>query len=447
MLAVTAFGTLMTLVTVSLDTMAEDLGTGRATITWTITGLMLTMALLTPLAGTLGDIHGHRKMLLGGLLGGAVATILCGLAWDAPSLIAFRVLFGVFGAAVNPNAMSLMMHAYGPERRSTAVGWFTFATTGAPTLGLIVGGPLIDWAGWRSVFFLFGAVSAIACVVGFLTVRAIPRAEGRPLDLAGAFTLGFGVLSILIAITSFATATQAGGVGGALTDPATLISIALGIAFLAWFVRIERRVEVPMLKLDYFRRRNFSLPLMSGAAIQFAYMGGFVITPSLLQNRYGWSIGASALLMMPRPGIFSLASPLGGWLPSRVGYRWPVVAGAVSMIISMCIFAFAALRTDGIGIAMIVIALCLTGLAAGISQPAIGALTVDSVDEQDMGVANGMNQQTMFVGIVAGIQIMSVVLGDVIEPNRYAMTFLIGLGAAFVGLAAALAIQSLRPRR
>ena len=96
---------------------------------------------------------------------------------------------------------------------------------------------------------------------------------------------------------------------------------------------------------------------------------------------------------------------------------------------------------------MIVAALCLTGLAAGISQPAIGALTVDSVDEQDMGVANGMNQQTMFVGIVAGIQIMSVVLGDVTEPGRYAGTFLIGLAAALLGLVAALAIQSLRPRR
>jgi DHA2 family multidrug resistance protein len=98
MLAVTAFGTLMTLVTVSLDTMAEDLGSSRATMTWTITGLMLTMAVFTPLAGTLGDIWGHRKVLLLGLGGGAIATALCGVAWSAGSLIGFRVLFGMFTA-------------------------------------------------------------------------------------------------------------------------------------------------------------------------------------------------------------------------------------------------------------------------------------------------------------------------------------------------------------
>ena len=133
-------------------------------------------------------------------------------------------------------------------------------------------------------------------------------------------------------------------------------------------------------------------------------------------------------------------------MPSRIGFRWPVLLGSLSMIVSMIVFTIAAPRTDGFGIGLIVVALCLTGLAAGISQPAIASLSVDSVDEQDMGVANGMNQQTMFVGIVAGIQIMSVVLGDNVEPNRYAATFLIGLGMAGVGLAAALVIRAARPR-
>lgn len=433
MLAVTAFGTLMTLVTVSLDSMAEDLGSSRATVTWTITGLMLTMAVFTPLAGSLGDIWGHRKVLLVGLLGGAAATALCGIAWNAASLIGFRVLFGIFAAGVNPNAMSLMMHAYGPARRSTAVGWFQFAVTGAPTLGLIFGGPLIDWAGWRSVFFLFGGFSAFAFVVGLIWLRPIPRALGRPLDLPGAFSLGFGVLGLLVAITRFATS--------GLADVGGIIALVAGVGCLRAFVVIESRVDNPMLKLEYFRRPNFSLPLVSGAAIQFAYMGGFVITPSLLQNPYGFSIGASALLMMPRPGIFSLASPLGGWLPHRVGFRLPIVAGAVSMIVSMAVFMVASPRTDGLGVALIVIALCLTGLAAGISQPAIGTLTVDSVDPEDMGIANGMNQQITFVGIVGGIQTMSVVLGEDPSGGRYATTYLVGLGVAALALIAASRIR------
>lgn len=287
MLAVTSFGSLMTLVTVALGDIGDDLGASRATMTWAITGLMLTMAVCTPLAGTLGDVHGHRKVMLIGLLGGAVATLLCGLAWDAASLIGFRVLFGVFAACVNPNAMSLMMHAYGPERRATAVGWFQFAVTGAPTIGLIVGGPLIDAAGWRVVFFAFAGVGLGAFAIGLPSLRPIPRQEGRPLDLAGAASLGLGVLGVLLAITEATGSIRDEGFGAILNPLAIAFAVGGALAFVV-FVRVERKSPAPMLRLDYLKRRNFTMPLVSSAAVQFAYMGGFVITPALLEDRYGW---------------------------------------------------------------------------------------------------------------------------------------------------------------
>ena len=135
MLAVMAFGSLMTIVTVSLDQIANDLDSSRATLTWMITGLMLAMAVVTPIGGKLGDIKGHRAIFLIGLVGGVVTTLASALAWDATSMIVFRVLFGMTGALVMPNGMALMMHAYGPTRRATAMGWYQFAMTGAPTIG------------------------------------------------------------------------------------------------------------------------------------------------------------------------------------------------------------------------------------------------------------------------------------------------------------------------
>ena len=150
MLAVMGFGSLMTIVTVSLAEIATDLHTSRATLGWVVTGLMLAMAVVTPLAGKLGDIRGCRTVFLWGLAGGVITTALCGLAWNAGSLILFRVLFGVSGALVMPTGMSLMMNAYGPARRASAVWWFQFALSGAPTIGLILGGPLIEVIGWRA---------------------------------------------------------------------------------------------------------------------------------------------------------------------------------------------------------------------------------------------------------------------------------------------------------
>ena len=424
MLAVTAFGSLMTLITVALDDMGADLGASRVTMTWAITGLMLIMAVATPMAGTLGDVHGHRKVLLIGLLGGAVATFLCGLAWNAPSLIFFRVLFGLFAAMVNPNAMSLMMHAYGAERRATAVGWFQFAVTGAPTLGLIAGGPLIDATGWRTIFFVFAGVSLIAFLVGAPLLRPMPRQVGRPLDVRGATSLGLGVLGVLLTITELVS-----GRFGLLL----VVWVAVAIGFLANFVHVERTVAAPMLKLEYLHRREFSMPLLSAAAVQFAYMGGFVITPALLSRRYGWTTGAIALLMMPRPGAFSVASLAGGWLPSRIGFRWPIMIGALSMAASMIAFAVASPLTGAVGIGLIVLGLVLSGVASGISQPSVAAMSVNAVDEADLGIANGMNQQMVFVGIVAGIQTMNVLVGESLDSARFVQTYLVGLGFALVG--------------
>ena len=447
MLAVTAFGSLMTLVTVALGTIGDDLGASQATITWTITGLMLVMATVTPIAGTLGDVHGHRKVFLIGLAGGAVATLLCGLAWDAQSLIAFRVLFGFFAAAVNPNGMALMMHAYGIERRAAAIGWFQFAMTGAPSIGLVVGGPLIELAGWRTIFFLFAGMNLLAFLVGLKLLRPIPRQEGRPLDVAGSATLAFAVLTALLAITRIGGLVEDGRGSSILTDPRTWILSALCVAGIAAFVRVERRTPSPMLKLDYFRERNFSLPMVSGALVQFAYMGGFVITPALLERRYGWMVGAIALLMIPRPGVFSIASPIGGMLPGKIGLKLPVLIGGVLMVASMFSFAVATSFTSGTGIALIVIGLVLSGAAAGLSQPSIVALAVNQVDEADVGVANGMNQQVMFIGILAGMQAMSVLIGDNSDARTFAVTYIVGLVIAALGLAVALGISTDEPDR
>ncbi len=445
MLAVTAFGSLMTIVTVALGTIADDLETSRATLTWVITGLMLAMAVVTPLGGKLGDIHGHRKVFLVGLFGGVVATLASGLAWNAASLIVFRVAFGVFGALVIPNAQALMMHAYGPKRRATAMGWFQFAMTGAPTIGIILGGPLIDLLGWRALFMIFAGVNALALVTASLVLAATPVRAAARIDYAGAATLGLSVLAALLAITRFTGRLRGGVSAEAVFDPLGWLLVALAAVAGYSFIRVERGSPEPMIQLDYFRRRHFTLPMVSSAMMQFAYMGGFVVTPALLETRYGWTIGGIALLMAPRPGAFSAAAVFGGYLPQRVGQRLPIVLGSLFMVASMVAFIAAASMDDGLGIGIIVVGLVLTGVAAGISQPSVAAMVVDAVDESDMGIANGMSQQVMFIGIVAGIQTMNVLVGDDAAASRFVATYLVGGAVAIAGLLAALAIPAAKP--
>lgn len=442
MASVMAFGSMMTIVTVALGRLATDLDSTRATLTWAVTGLMLAMAVATPLAGKLGDVRGHRKVFLVGLAGCAVTTVACGLAWDAGSLIAFRALFGLAGALVVPNSMSLMMHAYGPERRATAMGWFQFAMTGAPTIGLVIGGPLIDTIGWRNLFFGFAVITAAALVASIRLLRPTPVRASHNLDYLGGFTLGATVLAALLAITRVTVLLRDEGAVAAGTDTIFWLLVVGAAIGLVIFVRTERTAPEPMLKLEYFARPNFTLPMLSSALVQFAYMGGFVVVPALLEDQYLWSLGAIAVLLAPRPATFSLTSPLGGYLPGRIGQKPPIIIGAVAMIASTAAFVVASGLDSGVGIALILAGLILAGGAAGISQPSVLAMVVDNVDDDDTGIANGMTQQIMFIGIVVGVQGMNVLAGDNATPGRFALTFGVGLVASVIGLTLALMIRA-----
>jgi MFS family permease len=437
MLAVMGFGSLMTIVTVSLKVIADDLDSSRTTLGWIVTGLMLTMAVLTPLGGKLGDIRGHRKMFLIGLTGSVVTTALAAVAWNAGSLITFRVLFGMSGALVQPNAMALMMAAYGPKRRATAMGWFQFATTGAPTIGLVVGGPMVDVIGWRGIFWVFAAVSVVALVAAFVVLRESELGDPVPLDIIGSVTLGATILLALLAVSR--------GVAAGISDPLTLaMAGGSGLALVA-FIRTERSAPFPLLKLAYFRRHSFTAPLAANALNQFAYMGGFVVTPLLLSDSiYGYAVGTVALAMAPRPGAFAVSAPLGGWIATRVGEGPPMIAASTMMVASMV--SFAAGSRPG-ALVFVLAGLVLSGAAAGIGAPSYTSLVVRSVDPSDVGVATGMNQTMLFMGIVSGIQIMLVVLGDSPSQARYAGTFLAGAAIAGLGLvASAIAAASVNRR-
>ena len=432
LLAVMGFGSLMTIVAVSLPTIADDLDSTVVTLGWVLTGMMLAMAVATPIMGKIGDIHGHRRVFLLSVAGMAVTTALCGLAWDAASLIAFRVLFGLVGAGVMPGGLALMMHTFGPEERAKAVGWFQFAMTGAPTVGLVIGGPLVDVVGWRPLFFAFAGVAALALVVGVAVIAETPRQQRVVLDWGGAAALGAATLSLLLGITRTAALVRDGR--SLLGDAPLAALFTAAVVCTIGFVRIERRVTHPMLQLDLFRRRNFTAPLVASSTSMFAYMGGFVITPVLLGDVYGYAVGASALILAPRPGAFSATSPLAGYVASAIGERTPMIFGGLVMIASM--FAFAG-GSSGSALWLVIVALILSGVSAGIASPAQQTMVANAVDQADLGLANGMSQTITWIGTITGLQTMLVILGDTPTTGRFALTYLIGGAVATLGVVAA----------
>lgn len=434
-LSVLGFGSLMTLVTAALPTIAEDLNTTTATAGWVLTGLMLAMAVGTPAGGKLGDTYGHRNSFIAGLIGMTVTMVANYWVWNIGSFIAVRVLFGISGALLMPNGMALLMHAFGAEERARAVGWFQFAMTGAPTIGVVAGGPLLDILGWRSIFAIFGVIGGVATVLAIFVVKPIPKGQRASIDWLGAFFLAMATLLVLLAITRIPQVSRAGE--SVITDLPILFLFASSIPLYVIFVVWEKRVATPLLDVRLFTKPTFALPLGSAACSQFAYMGAFVVIPSVLQGPYGYSVGAAALLMVPRPGVFAIASPLGGTLVTKAGMRLPMVIGSTAMICSMLAFAYGS-NPAKYGLVFIVIGLVLSGVSAGIGSPAYQTMVANSVDDSNLGIANGMNQTVMWMGMILGIQSMLAFAGADLSLGRLRATFIFAAAIAALGYSAPL---------
>ncbi|MGY9074139.1 MAG: MFS transporter [Acidimicrobiales bacterium] len=440
-LAVAGFGSLMTLVTAALDTIADDFNTTAATASWVLTALMLAMAVGTPMGGKLSDIFGHRRMFLIGVGAMTAMMFMCAIAPSIGLLIAFRVMFGMAGALLMPSGMALIMAAFGPDGRAKALGWFQFAMTGAPTIGVVIGGPLMDLMGWRGVFFVFGCVSTLAFIAAIFVVRPIKAGGRATIDFLGALLLSGSTLLVLFSITRAAELSRTGS--PILSDATMWFEVVGALVGYTLFVGYELSCKEPLLDVRLFRKATFSMPLLASSANQFAYMGAFVVVPRVLQGPYGYSVGISALLMMPRPGVFAIASPVGGSLVGLVGWRIPMYIGTVSMVGSMGAFALGS--TEG-GLVFIMIGLILSGLSAGIASPAYQALVASSVADKDLGIANGMSQTVMWMGIIMGIQSMLAFSGETLTVSRTRWTFVFGGVVALIGLVAPLTAPRHRHR-
>jgi MFS family permease len=431
LLAVIAFSTSMTIVSASLPTIARDLDSTPGTLSWAVSGLFLAMAIGTPILGRLGDVHGHRPVFLAGAATLTLGTIACGLAWDVTSFVGARMVVGLGIAGTMPNGMALIMAAHAPADRPRAMGWFQMVMVGVPVIGLVIGGPMVDAFGWRTVF----AVLAPLALVGFVTSWRVVRPSGggarTSIDWWGAAMLGGAVLCFLLGLEVM----KADGP----TEPLAVALFVGAVVGAFAFVAVERRAAVPLLDLRYLRRPNFVGPIAAQSLSQFAYMGGFLMTPLLLDERFGLGVTAVAFVLLFRPAVYSLTSPVAGRLTGRLGERTVIVAGSVLMAASMLAFALAALVD---GLVVVILGLILSGLAAGVASPAYATTVAGAVDPADLGVANGMSTTMMNLGTLTGIQLMFLLLGDDRTAGRFAFVFCFGAAVAALSALGGVVVRS-----
>ncbi len=419
----------ITILTVSLPPIAREFGARETTMAWVISAPMLFSAVALPLLGKLGDLYGHRRVFLLGTAGSTGIAFLTALAWDPASLISLRTLAAVVGAATQPTAMALIFSITEPGRRVRAMGWWSMTGAAAPALGLAVGGPLVDFLGWRVVFVMQGAFSLLAFGLASLVLRETPRQSVR-FDVAGAAALAFGVGGCMLALGS----VRQLGIG----SPVVASSLAVGVFALAGFVAIESRVAAPLMPLGLFADRRFTAPILSNTFMSASYMGAFVIAPIMLQASFALSISLTSLILLLRTLSLTIASPAGGALGMRIGERGAAVLGCVVMTVSMAVLWWGVYA--GV-FAAVAIGLVLQGLGHGLGLPALTSSAASAADERDLGIASAVNRLTGSVGSAFGITLLMLIYGGDATPSAFATAFAAGGLLGLVSLAAALSMR------
>lgn len=405
-------GFTITILVVSLGSIAKEFDTSISLISWSITGPMLAFGVVGPAYGKAGDLWGHKRVFLFGLTGAGIFAALTAVAWNAPSMVIFRILSASAGAATGPATMAYINRLFAPEERVRPLSYWSFVNAGAPVLGVVAGAPLVEALGWRVIFVIQAPLCFIGVAIALWLLPDTERAEGVSFDVAGSVTLGAGAAMMLAGVNQ--------GPEWGWNNPATLSLLVASVLSLIAFIRIEQRVEHPLLPLEWLRTRNVALPILSQSLSNFAYMGGFLLAPQVLDEILRYDTAKISLVVITRPLTFAIIAPLASLITIRLGERVMGVAGSLCVMGSMLAFTTVG---PGTGMMLMLFALGLSGAGIGMSSPAMTSLVANAVDDRDLGVAGAMQQLMTQLGAVFGSVVMTSVQQSVGRGQPTAESF------------------------
>lgn len=299
-----------TVVNVAINRLSETFDASLATIQWIATGYSLALGAMVPTAAWAVGRFGAKRLYLSSVAAFALGSVLAGLAWDVPSMIAFRIVQGLAGGLVMPAGMTILIRAARPEELGKLMGTNGLAILVGPLAGPALGGWLIDQVSWRWMFFINLPVGlAILLLAGRLFPADVPGAR-RALDVPGLLLLSPGLAALIYGVTRF---------GDGASGAAPLVWIAAGLALAAAFAVRARFAAHPLIDLRLFRGRTFSAATGTMAVFCAGYFGTLILAPLYFQVVRGESALVAGLLAMPGAFASGVAMQIAGRLADRIG--------------------------------------------------------------------------------------------------------------------------------
>ena len=415
----------MTVITVALPSIQRSLDADEQALEWTVNAFSLALASLTLLGGKLGDRFGRRKLFLLGLAVFTAASAGCALSTSDTQLIASRAVQGAGGALMGPLSLSIIVAAFPKRRLPTALGIWAGMSAFGLAAGPLVGGVLVDRAGWASVFWINVPIGVAGIVVSMLVVPESSDPTTRALDIPGTALATGGLFAFVWGLIDTNSNDW--------TSADVMVRLGAGAALMAAFVVREARTREPMLPLGFFRSTRFSVANAVMLALGFVLLGSIYYLTLFMQNVQGYSAVDTGIRSLPLTMMIVLVAPFAGRFSGRLGPRLFVVAGLLLAALSM--WGLSGLVQSS-PYSAIWPWLVVFGVGAAMAMPVLAATIVSNADEAKSGVASGVLNTSRQLGTALGVAVLGSIASTIARNDWTSFTQ--GLPAALQTRAQAL---------
>ena len=391
----------ISIVSVALPAIQSSLGTSLSGLQWVVGTYTLCLSAFMLSAGPLADRYGRKRTWLIGVALFTLGSAICAAAGTLATLIAGCALQGLAGALVIPGALSILTQAFpDPEERAHVIGGWSSFNAISLILGPMLGGLLVDHAGWPSIFLLNLPLGIVALVFGLVGIEESSHPDHAALDPAGQ------ILSIAFLGALTLSLINAGHSGW--SAPETIVPMVISALALLAFIAVERRTSRPVLPVDLLRQRAFASANFASFVLGFSGYTSLFLFSLFLQRGQGWTATEAGWRMAPVFAAMLAASSVFGHLTRRFGMNRLMVAGYALIGGSMlAMVSFTSLTPYP----LVAPVFALLGVGLGLAVPSTGAAAMGSAPRERTGAAsatmNALRQGGMTIGIALLGTIMS----------------------------------------
>jgi len=392
-----------TIVAVSLPSIQANLpGVSQNMLEWVIVAYMVVLASFMALGGHLGDLFGKPKMFFIGVVGFGISSFLCGLSWDGPSLILFRVIQGLFAVIMQPASSAIVIGSFAPQDRGKAMAVYAGIPLLFLTAGPVLGGVITQYASWRYCFLINVPIALTVAIAVLILRPSNPQSQGRSFDWWGALLLGTGLPALIIAI-------QQSSVWG-WTNPWTMGLIFVGLAILTGFVIRELKAGDPVVSLRLFSDKVFLGDSILLFITQASVTGITIFIAIHLQVVMGFSPDQAGVAMLPVLVPAAIMIHFAGRWYDKSGGRRPVAVGGIVVTAGLGVLA---IGTGMQTYLVMAIGMGLVGLGIPFVQLPANTDGMGRVEDRKRGMASGVLQTCRQFGAAIGIAVMGAIIAGV----------------------------------